>query len=304
MNRKHVVITGGAGGLGLGCAQRFQRLSYDITLLDLNREASQQALVTLAARGESSARLRAETVDLADPASVTALVTRLRERGEPIDVLVNNAGIYPAARRRLSGEGHELTWAIAHLGHFRLTHGLWPLLQQAPAARIVNISSLVQRYARLNLDDLRLEQGYEPIRAYQQAKLSCLLFSVELQRRLQAVGSPIHSYAAHPGVCRTQLGSNRARSDQDNAWQRFAAAALQFWQSRVGQSPETGALPVELAATTDRFPPGSFVGPRWLMESCGPVGVAPLGKAAQDPQLAQQLWARTEALTGIRWSFG
>src|SRR3546814_19081067 len=103
---------------------------------------------------------------------------RMRERGDAIDVLVNNAGIYPPARRVVTPDGHELTFAIAHLGHFRLTHALWPLLAQARAARVVSVSSMVQRHARLDLDDLASTRAYEPIIAYQRATLSCLLFAL------------------------------------------------------------------------------------------------------------------------------
>ncbi|WP_245540511.1 SDR family NAD(P)-dependent oxidoreductase [Solimonas variicoloris] len=302
MEKKHVVITGGASGLGLGCAARFRALGYHVTIADLNREGAARAVAALAAGGPADARLQAETLDLADPDSVAAFAQRLRARGEPVDVLVNNAGIYPPARRRLSPEGHELTFAIAHLGHFRLTHALWPLLEQAEAARVISISSLVQRRAQLHFDDLTFAQAYEPIVAYQQAKLACLLFALELQRRLDAGRRRIASYAAHPGVCRTQIGHNRARSSQDNAWQRLATAGLSFGLRYVGQSPERGAEPIVAVATGARFTPGSFVGPRWLFESFGPVGVSPLGPAARDAALATRLWQHSEALTGLRWN--
>lgn len=303
MGGKHILITGGASGLGLGCAERFRELGCHLTIADLNQQAAQAALAALGKHGDAQAWLRAETVDLSDPQSIAALVRRLLARGEPIDVLVNNAGIYPPSNRRETAEGHELSFAIAHLGHFRLSHGLWPLLQQAPAAKLITISSLVQRSARLQLDDLDLRRRYEPILAYQQAKLACLLFAVELQRRLAEVNSPIQSYAAHPGVCRTQLGSNRPLGPQDSAWQRFASAMLRLGQRHIGQSPQTGAEPVVQIASTARFAPGSFVGPRWLFESCGPIGVSPLGAAARDEGLARALWTRSEELTGLRWRF-
>lgn len=280
----------------------FRRLGYDLTIADIDAAASEQAQARLRALpGDGTVNVRA--LNLADAASISDVAEALKAHGQPIDVLVNNAGIYPPALRRASAEGHELSFAIAHLGHFRLTHALWPLLAAAPAARVISISSLVQRQARLNLDDLGWNQGYAPIRAYQQTKLACLLFARELQRRLSASGSGISSYAAHPGVCRTHIGRNRPRSGQDNVWQRFATAALAEGLRYVGQSPEEGARPVIAVATTNQFPAGSFVGPRWLNESFGrPVGIAP-GPAARDSALAADLWARTEQLTGLRWPF-
>lgn len=300
MKRPHAVITGGASGLGLGCATHFRKLGYDLTLADVDAAAAQRALATLAEL-PGDGLLRTQSLDLADPDSIVRAAKSLRDRGEPVDVLVNNAGIYPPARRRVNAEGQELSFAIAHLGHFRLTHALWPLLDAAPAARVISISSLVQRQARINLGDLTWQHSYEPIRAYQQTKLASLLFARELQRRLDAAGHRISSYAAHPGVCRTQLGQNRQRSAQDSPWQRLASATLAMGLRYVGQSPEEGARSVVAAATTNEFSPGTFIGPRWLNESFGrPVRIAP-GPAARDPALATAFWALTEQITGQRW---
>ncbi|TJY58911.1 SDR family NAD(P)-dependent oxidoreductase [Sinimarinibacterium sp. CAU 1509] len=300
---KHALITGGASGLGFGCATRFVRLGFDVTLVDINQNTGASALSQLKAMAGNGQRCRFETVDLADPDSIVALAQRLIVAGDPIDVLVNNAGIYPPSIRTLSKEGHELTFAIAHLGHFRLTHALWPLLDKAEAARVISISSMVQRQAKSNFDDMTFEKHYMPILAYQQAKLSCLLFALELQRKLGASGSKIGSYAAHPGVCRTQLSHNRKLSDQDNAWQRLSSFFLRGLRY-VGQSPENGAGSVVMAATSQSIPRGAFIGPTGPLEAFGRPGVVKPSPVASDPQIAAELWQRTEALTGLRWPFG
>jgi len=300
MGNQHAVITGGASGLGLGCVTLLHRLGYQITIADLDLAGAERARAQLARDSGDASRLHVEQLDLANPDSIAAFSARMHERGAAIDVLVNNAGIYPPSERMLTAEGHELTFAIAHLGHFRLTHALWPLLERAGAARVVSVSSMVQRHAKLDLDDLSCARNYLPIIAYQRAKLSCLLFALELQRRLSAAGSPISSYAAHPGVCRSQLSKNRRRTGNENLLQKLSHGILS-WQRYVGQSPEQGAAPVVAAATTDRFPPGSFVGPRWLFESFGAPAISTPGTAARDAALAQQLWARTEEITGLRW---
>lgn len=301
MDSQHVVVTGGASGLGRGCVAHFHRLGYRITIADIDLPGAQRAIEQLRQDGDHGATGHAEQLDLADPASIAAFSSRMHARGEAIDILVNNAGIYPPSRRVTTPEGHELTFAIAHLGHFRLTHALWPLLEQARAARVVSVSSMVQRRATLDLDDLASTRAYEPIIAYQRAKLSCLLFALELQRRLSAAGSSITSYAAHPGVCRTQLGHNRRRSPDDKLLQRIATNMMDRGLRHVGQSPENGAMPVVVAATSTQFAPGSLIGPRWLFESFGAPALSPLGAAARDLTLAGQLWSRTETLTGVDW---
>lgn len=300
---QQVVITGGASGLGLGAARRFLAMGASVTLLDINDASGQQALEQLRPWLQGDAQLAFERVDLADASSILALAERIKAQGRAIDVLVNNAGIYPPSNLVRTVEGRELTFAISHLGHFRLTHALWPLLTAAPAARVINVSSLVQRRSTLNPNDLDFVNGYQPIKAYGQAKLSCLLFTLELQRRLSESHSAVASYAVHPGVVRTPLGRNRKRSLQDTAWQRFSTWALSSGLGKVGQSPEQGAACITVAATTTEFAPGSFIGPTLLMESFGTPKLCKLGAAARTPGLAQALWEKTEALTNLRWTF-
>ena len=300
LHHKNVLITGGASGLGLGCAMHFVKLGANVTIADINAQTGHAALAQLQTLGASGVRF--ESVDLSDADSIQAMAQRLLARGESLDVLINNAGIYPPSLKTLSKEGQELTFAIAHLGHFRLTHALWPLLKAAPAARIVSVTSLVQRKAKMNPDDLNFSTGYMPIKAYQQAKLSNLLFALELQRKLDAAGSTISSYAAHPGVVRTQLGRNRKISGQDNRWQRFSSKSLGWGLSHIGQTPENGAESIVVAATSTEIPRGAFIGPKLLLETFGKPGVVTPGRAAQDAALATAFWKRTEALTGIEWS--
>lgn len=302
MQNQNVVVTGGASGLGLGCAIRFAKLGANVTIADINQEAGERALTHLRSLTGGKVMVDFEPLDLSDAGSIQLFAQRLIQRGKPVDVLVNNAGIYPPSLRTLSREGQELTFAIAHLGHFRLTHALWPLLKAAQAARIISVSSLVQRKASMNLDDLTLSKGYMPIKAYQQAKLSCLLFALELQRKLDAANSTISSYAAHPGVVRTQLGHNRKISAQDNWWQRFCSWALSHGLGRVGLTPENGAEYIVVAATSNDIPRGAFIGPQGFLEAAGKPGLTRLGPAAQNRELAAGLWQRTEAITGIHWT--
>ncbi|HSW12924.1 MAG TPA: SDR family NAD(P)-dependent oxidoreductase [Solimonas sp.] len=300
MQGKTVLVTGGVGGLGMGCALRFARLGADLIVADIAEAAAPAALQQLQAAGARAEFLR---LDLSDAADVQRVAAGLLARGRPLDVLVNNAGIYPPSQRTTNAEGHELTLSIAHFGHFRLSHALWPLLREAPAARVVTISSLTQRHATMDLADLALQQGYTPIRAYAQAKLANLLFALELQRRLEKAGSRVSSYAAHPGVTRTAIGQNRRKRDDDRWHQRMSTAIFAYWQARFGQSPEQGALPIVLAANSSEFAPGSFLGPVGMLEAFGRIERVEPGKLAGDPQLAQRLWEHTEAVTGLRWSF-
>jgi len=210
---KTAVITGAAHGLGLGAAESLAQLGADLVLLDVQTQALAAARTRLA-EAFPLQRIGAVVTDLAEPDSIAGAAAELRRELPALDILVNNAGIYPPSQLRHTREGHELTFAIAYLGHFRLTHLLLPALN--PSARIITVSSMVQKGAQLPLDNLDFAAGgYQPIIAYRQAKLACLLFALELQRRLAAGARPMKSIAVHPGVCRTALGRNRPRAAGD-----------------------------------------------------------------------------------------
>jgi NAD(P)-dependent dehydrogenase (short-subunit alcohol dehydrogenase family) len=126
---------------------------------------------------------------------VGRLATEVEEANERLDVLVNNAGIIQP-QRRLSPDGHELTFAVNYLAGFRLTLALLPLLRAAAPARIVNVSSVGQ--SRIDFDDLMLEHGYSGMRAYSQSKLAQILFTFELAERLPAEEVTVN--ALHPAT--------------------------------------------------------------------------------------------------------
>ena len=116
-----------------------------------------------------------------------------------LDLLINNAGVM-AIPYRQSTDGYELQFATNHLGHFALTGLLLPALVAVPHSRIVNVSSGAHRMVRrINVDNLTGENGYSKWGAYGQSKLANLLFTLELQRRLEADDLTVTCSAAHPG---------------------------------------------------------------------------------------------------------
>src|SRR6185312_15879987 len=120
---------------------------------------------------------------------------------EKVDVLVNNAGIM-AVPYSLTVDGFESHIGTNHLGHFALTNLLLPKLTD----RVVTVSSLQHIIGYISFKDLHWQsRPYSGFLAYGQSKLANLLFTSELQRRLDAVGSPLRALAAHPGWSHTNL---------------------------------------------------------------------------------------------------
>src|SRR5690606_31387348 len=126
-------------------------------------------------------------LDLASLEGIRAFADGLLEQHPRIDLLINNAGIM-APPRKETADGHELQFGVNHLGHFALTGHLMNALLAAEAAtpsdglapRVVTISSLTHRTARLALDDLEWKRRrYEPMAAYGMSKLANLMFTLE-----------------------------------------------------------------------------------------------------------------------------
>jgi NAD(P)-dependent dehydrogenase (short-subunit alcohol dehydrogenase family) len=154
------------------------------------------------------ARTSVVRLDLASQSSVGSAAKEIRAHFPSVDLLINNAGVMEVPYQRTE-DGFELTLATNHLGPFALTGLLLDRL--AEGARIVTVSSVAHRKDVMDFDDLQGERHYDPERAYAQSKLANLLFTYELDRRLQAAGATVIALGCHPGVVRTELFANSSR---------------------------------------------------------------------------------------------
>ncbi len=275
------VVTGANSGIGLAAARALAPSGAHVVLAVRDTAKGEAAAAGLS----GSAEVRA--LDLADLASVRAFAEGLDGN---IDVLVNNAGVM-ATPHRTTADGFELQLGTNHLGHFALTGLLLPRIQD----RVVTISSPGHRIGRINFDDLQSERSYRRWSAYGQSKLANLLFMYELQRRLDAAGSPLRSVGAHPGYAATNLQSH-TESIQD----RIMALGNRIF----AQSGEQGAWPTLYAATTPDLPGGSYVGPDGFLEQRGNPKLVGSSSAARDEVTARRLWEVSEELTGVHYEFG
>jgi NAD(P)-dependent dehydrogenase (short-subunit alcohol dehydrogenase family) len=217
-------------------------------------------------------------LDVSDLRSIRTFVDTIETT---VDVLVNNAGVMDIPAQR-TADGFDLQTATNYFGPFVLTN----LLIDRISDRVVSVASQLHRMAHLNLDDLDWRtRRYKPSQAYADSKLAIVLFSLELQRRLTAAGSPVRSVLAHPGIATTTL----------------AAHSSSNWINRLGfllNDPEHGALPTLYAATQD-VPGNAYVGPDGPGSIKGYPVVRTPSKAGLDVGLAARLWDVTAASTGI-----
>ncbi|CPR08729.1 retinol dehydrogenase [Mycobacterium bohemicum DSM 44277] len=268
-----VVITGANSGLGKVTARELARSGASVVMA-----------VRDTAKGEAAARkMNGDTeiraLDLQDLSSVR----RFADGVDKVDVLINNAGIM-AAPYALTADGFESQIGTNHLGHFALTNLLLPRLTD----RVVTVSSMAHWAGRIDLDDLNwTNRRYSPWLAYSQSKLANLLFTSELQRRLEAAGSPLRALAAHPGYSHTNL--------QGASGRRIGDALMSAVTRVVATDADFGARQTLYAASRD-LPGDTFVGPRGGYR--GRTQPVARGRRARDAAMAAALWSLSEQLTG------
>ncbi len=302
LSGKRALVTGAAGGLGYETAVGLVSRRAQVILVDINREGGQAAVERIRAQ-LPEAIVEFRVLDLADLANLRGFAAALNAGGAPLDILVNNAGILPPLQRRTTKDGFELKFGINVLGHFALTGMLLPRLLESAAARVVWVSSLVHRHAAIDFDDLQGEHGYAPQRAYNQAKLACLILAMELQSRAEAAGARIAGLAAHPGVAKTPLGDSRKGQARQGVTDHLTDFAFWIAMNIFSQPQDRGALPILQAAAAADARGGEFYGPDGFGEMRGnPKRVKP-SKPAHDADIRRRLWQECERLTGVayRW---
>ncbi|WP_439032004.1 SDR family NAD(P)-dependent oxidoreductase [Gordonia terrae] len=277
-----VVVTGATNGIGMATARTLARAGVRVVLAvrdtDLGARRAREF-------GGDCEVLR---LDLADLISVRAFVDEL---DGPVDVLVNNAGMFPH-QRRTTPDGFELGMGTNFLGPFALTNLLLPRVTR----QIVSVGSEGHRRARIDPTDLGYRRTrWSSPRAYTASKLAVMVWGLELDRRLRAVGSPVVSMLTDPGWAASNISNKPGLGALHRVAQGLAGV--------VGNDLDAGAAPT-LHCLTEPIPPGSYVGVDGPWGLRGRPVLSGRARTACDYDLAARLWAEAETLTGTRWPLG
>jgi NAD(P)-dependent dehydrogenase (short-subunit alcohol dehydrogenase family) len=271
-----VIITGANSGLGAVTARELARSGAKIIMAVRNTGKGE------AAAREITGEVEVRALDLQDLSSVRQFADGV----DTADVLINNAGVM-AVPYAETADGFESQIGTNHLGHFALTNLLLPKLTD----RVVAVSSMAHWPGRISLDDLNWKtRRYRPWLAYSQAKLANLLFTSELQRRLDAAGSPLRAVAAHPGYSHTNLQGATGRQLSD---------ILMLAATRVFATDADFGARQTLYASSQDLPGDTFIGPRF--GSLGRTQAVGRSRAARDAATATALWELSEQLTGTKF---
>lgn len=265
---KTLLITGVRSGLGLESLRVLAARGAHIIGLARTLEDATAACAPLGAAGTPMA------CDLSDLPAVARCAQALLDGGQPLDVIMCNAGIM-ALPELTTRDGLELQFLTNHLGHFVLLNRLLPLLTAAPAGRVVMVSSAAHRHTvkgGINFDNLDGAKGYDPWRFYGQSKLANLLTSNELARRLY--GTSATANAVHPGVIPTDLGRHAT-----GVFTRLVGTVTRPVQRTIARGAATQCY---VATHRDlRRVSGHY------FADCNPARTTRQGS---DPELARRLW--------------
>jgi NAD(P)-dependent dehydrogenase (short-subunit alcohol dehydrogenase family) len=273
-----VIVTGANSGLGEVTARELARVGANVILAVRNTSKGDVAAAGM------TGHVEVRKLDLQDLASVRAFAAGV----DGVDVLINNAGIM-AVPYAQTVDGFESQIGTNHLGHFALTNLLLPKVTD----RVVTVASMMHLLGYISLKDLNWKsRPYSAWLGYGQSKLANLLFTKELQRRLDAAGSTVKAHAAHPGYSETNLQGQTGNPIGTVFWN--AGTKL------VATDADFGARQTLYAASQD-LPGNTYVGPRLAMR--GATGPTPFrSPLARDAKKATALWELSEQLTDTKFA--
>jgi retinol dehydrogenase-12 len=268
------LVTGGNAGVGYATAIDLARRGGRVHIAGRSKEKCEAAVASIkAATGSDQVFL--VMLDLASLDSVRAGARAFLALDEPLQVLINNAGV--GGQRGLTSDGFELHFGVNHLGHFLLTQLLLPrITESGPGARIVVVSS-DSHYQAKGIDFGKLRSRTRTVtglREYSVSKLANVLFSAELARRLSGTG--VNTYCLHPGVVASEI------------WRRVPWPLRPLIKSRMLTIEEGARTSLYCATSADVADQTGL-----FYDVCA---VRAPSKVAQ-PALAAELWAYSEKWT-------
>ncbi|KAG7396885.1 hypothetical protein PHYBOEH_001575 [Phytophthora boehmeriae] len=304
---KVAIVTGANSGIGFEAALELARKGAHVVLACRNEGRGHDAEKTIRdtlASSPGAGQVEFVMLDVSDLGSVHKFVDEFKGTHDRLDLLINNAGVMAVPYAK-TVDGYERQFATNHLGHFALTAQLFPLLKQSTPSRVVNVSSLAHNGAKLSRLSAGSEimrtsdKGYSSTEVYAESKLSNLLFTFELGRRLRAQNiTGVTAIVCHPGLTFTNLMNPPAA---EGSW-------LTSFMWRLGailpltQDAPTGALPTLYAATGVDVKSGDYYGPGNYFEIWGPPKRVQANATAHDESAAIALWEESERLAKLQFS--
>ncbi|MCF0074231.1 SDR family NAD(P)-dependent oxidoreductase [Dyadobacter sp. CY261] len=233
LSGKRIIVTGSTSGIGAETVRALAKAGAEVTMAVRNVEVGRKVADEIM-QATGNRKVTVQQLELSDFASVRSFVSNWNE---PLDVLINNAGVMGIPYLQKISEGIEMQFMTNYLGHFALSVGLHKFLKAAPAARIVMVSSSGHLLCPVLFDDINFNFiSYDPWLSYGQSKTACILFAVGAARRWREDGIAVN--ALNPGAILTNLqrhvgGKLRSAPEFHKTVQEGAATSILLSASPV-----------------------------------------------------------------------
>jgi NAD(P)-dependent dehydrogenase (short-subunit alcohol dehydrogenase family) len=301
---KRILVTGVSAGIGVETARTLA--AHGAHVVGAARDLKKAEAATAQVRKDAAANdgsFELIELDLSNLKSVRAAADKLVAKGEPLDIIIANAGVM-ATPFGHTADGFETQFGTNHLGHFVFVNRIAPLLRDG--GRLVNVSSAGHRFSNVDLDDPGFERTpYDPYVAYGRSKTANILFAVEFDRRHSTRG--IRAAAIHPGIIKTELArytdpaaiEKRIQQINENLkaegkaplqWKSFEqGAATSVWAAITAGAEEVGGKYCEDCHVA-----------KPMRDDIENISAASEGVRAYalDPANAAALWKKSEQLVG------
>jgi len=215
--KRVAVITGANSGLGFETARVLLLKGMRVICACRSVEKAKQAVealrtLTIERPDAAEQDISFMELDVSSLDSVRRFAQAFLKLDIPLHVLLCNAGIMMGPQRQ-SVDGIDLQIATNYLGHFLLCSLLEEKLKASAPARVVHVSSVAARMGTIDFSNLNpVSQPYSSMKAYQMSKLMQVVFSRELNRRLEGTG--VTSNSLEPGIVATNLSKGITDSAQ------------------------------------------------------------------------------------------
>ena len=307
LRSKRILITGVSAGLGIETARSL--VAHGAHVIGAARDLAKAENATAQVRRDATAgggSFELVELDLASLKNVRACADGLLAKGEPLDVIIANAGVM-ATPFGHTADGFETQFGTNHLGHFVLVNRVAPLIRKG--GRLINLSSAGHRFSNVDLEDPNFERTpYDPWVAYGRSKTANVLFAVAFDRRHRGKG--IRAAAVHPGGVRTELDRHIDRIHVEKMIEQMNKQLASEGKApfQLKTIPQGAATSVWAAVVA----PADEIGGGQYSENCHVGKIVPddvtitavsegVRSYALDPKNAEALWKKSEEM--VRESF-
>ncbi|XP_014220952.1 retinol dehydrogenase 12-like isoform X1 [Trichogramma pretiosum] len=299
---KVFVVTGATAGMGKETARDLYWRGGKVIITSRDKKKCMNAIEDIKSKPPSNrsskqyqgrpGQLIPMMLDLCSLKSIREFVCELTATTPYVNALINCAEVLQSCKERTQ-DGFEVHFQTNYLGHFFLTMLLLPRLRKNNniTCRIVNVSSMMHKYGQMNFDDLNGFKLYDPTKAYSQSKLSVLLFTRALERKLRELGlSGVIAYSLNPGLVAEDL--RRSLVDAGGLLLFKAARMLVRCCVPLFKTPEQAAQTIIHCAIDEEALNHSGC----YYEECKPAKPAPQAESDED---AERLFRESLRLCGL-----